>query len=291
VDIISVILPIALAISAAFAYQQFNESNQLIALQAAGLSPIKALNPLMRAILITVAYLYVGNAYISPDAWRKFRSLEFEIKNNIDSPEKTGVIFSNNGFSVYAQEYAGNFFFKNLFITDARNPEKTHSYFARSGTIRNNVLMLTEGERIEIDFTNHKNSIMRFKSYNYDLKEILKAKRNSPQPNEKFVDELLREDGDVSTKALLHQKITSPLLAIIFPLLSFLLVLLAPYARRRSSWKIILLTAVVIMFQGGYFWIANAAGNNLEFAKLNYILIVSSIVIIAASIYRRLQNE
>ncbi|MDR1334326.1 MAG: LptF/LptG family permease, partial [Holosporaceae bacterium] len=101
VDIVSVILPIALAVSSAFVYQKFVESNQLIALQAVGFSPKKILVPLLNLVALATCYLYASNAYISPYSWREFRSLEFKIKNNIDPPEKAGVFFSHEGFSVY----------------------------------------------------------------------------------------------------------------------------------------------------------------------------------------------
>jgi lipopolysaccharide export system permease protein len=291
VDIIAVILPIALAISAAFVYQRFSESNQLIALQASGFSPRKVFAPLLYMVVLTVGYLYVSNAYISPNAWKEFRSLEFKIRNNIDPPEKAGAIFSHNGFSIYAQKYRGDFFFENLFIIDARNLENIFSYFAKSGTIRNNILTLTKGERMGVDFINHKNSILHFESYDYDLKKVLKIEKGPAQPNEKYVYELLQEnkneDAVKMSRALFHQKITSPLLAAIFPMLSFLLILLAPYERRFPYGKIILLTAAVTVFQGSYFWIVNAAAKNLEFIKLNYALVISSVIILAISIIKK----
>jgi lipopolysaccharide export system permease protein len=291
IDIIAVILPIALAISAAFVYQRFNESNQLIALQAAGFSPRKMLVPLVYTVALAIGYLYMSNVYISPNAWKKFRALEFKIKNNIDSPEKSGMIFSQDGFSIYAQKYLGNFFYENLFIIDTRNSEKICSYFAESGIIQNNILALTNGERIEIDFLHHKNSIMRFQSYNYDLKDILKTGKKPSQPNEKYMDELLQENEDEATskmlKALFHQKITSPLLAGIYAMLAFLLILLAPYARKLSNWRTIILMAIIIIFQGSYFWLANAAAKNLEFAKLNYILVIFSALVLIALIIKK----
>ena len=290
IDIIAVILPISIAISAAFVYQRFNESNQLIALQAAGFSPRKVLTPLLNMVMLAVGYLYISNVYVSPNAWKEFRSFEFKIRNNIDPPEKAGAIFSNGGFSIYAQGYIGDFSFGNLFVVDARNPENVFSYFAESGTIRDNILFLANGERVEVDFVNHKNSIMHFKSYSHDLKEILGMEKRSAQPNEKYIHELLLENNDeTATKmslALFHQKITSPLLAAIFPMLSFLLILLTPYAR-RYYWRTILLIAIIILFQGSYFWIANAAEKNLDFIKLNYALMGSSLTVLTMLIIKK----
>jgi lipopolysaccharide export system permease protein len=291
VDIIAVILPISLAVSAAFVYQRFNESNQLIALQAAGFSPRKVFFPLLHMVALVTGYLYISNAYISPKTWKEFRSLEFKIINNIDPPEKAGAIFSSSGFSVYTREYIGDFYFRNLFVIDARNPLNILSYFAESGTIQDGVLILKKGERIGIDFINHQNSVMHFELYNCNLKEILKIGKRVAQPNEKYIYELLQKNNDESGAkmdcALFHQKITSPLLAAIFSMLSFLLVLLTPYDRKFSYKNMMLLIAAIVMFQGSYFWIANAAAKNLEFIKLNYALIISSVIILAMSITKK----
>jgi lipopolysaccharide export LptBFGC system permease protein LptF len=272
-------------------YQRFNESNQLIALQAAGFSPRKVFIPLLRMIALVTGYLYISNMYISPKAWKEFRSSEFKIINNIDPPEKTGTIFSNGGFSVYAQEYMGDFYFGNLFVIDARNPSNVLSYFAESGTIQDNVLILKKGERIGIDFINHENSVMYFESYNCNLKEILKIGKRTAQPNEKYIHELLQKNDDKSaakmSRALFHQKITSPLLTVIFSMLSFFLILLTPYNRKFSYKNVMLLIAAIVIFQGSYFWIANAAAKNLEFIKLNYALIISSVIILTTLIIKK----
>jgi lipopolysaccharide export LptBFGC system permease protein LptF len=182
---------------------------------------------------------------------------------------------------VYAKKYKGDFSFGNLFIIDARNSDKTYTYFAKEGAIRDNVLVLTEGERIEIDFTDHSDSVMHFRSYSYDLREILKAEKKTTQPNEKFLKELYNSEESVAERALFHQKITSPLLAVIFPIFSFLLILTAPYSRKPSYRRMFFLILIITAFQGSYFWIANAAAKDSAFIRLNYILIGLSAIISA----------
>jgi lipopolysaccharide export LptBFGC system permease protein LptF len=248
----------------------------------------------MMMALPTTCYLYVSNAYISPRAWIEFRKIEFQIKNNIDPPEAPGAIFSSNGFSVYAKEYAGNFFFKNIFIVDSRNGSKIRSYFSKSGSIRQNMLILTDGECIEIDSVSKKNSVTRFKSYQTDLQKILNNIRRPAQPNEKFIHELLienLEDKKMNTSqlALFHQKITSPLLSIVFSLMAFLMTVLATYSRRMRYTRMTLLITIIIIFQGTYFWIANAAAKDLKFVNANYMLI--AVFIVASSILIFVKNR
>ncbi|MDR1375435.1 MAG: LptF/LptG family permease [Holosporaceae bacterium] len=291
VDIVAVIFPIALAVSAAFVYQRFIESQQLVALQSAGISPMKMLSPLLVLIGLMVCYLYANNAYISPLAWKKFRAQEFKIKNNINPPESAGSIFSSNGFSVYAQEYIGDLYFRDIFIVDVRNPEKTYTYYARRGTIRNNILLLIKGERIEIELKTHRDSIMQFQSYNCDLKEVLSVGNRPSQPNEKFICDLLLESANdpetMMQRALFHQKMLSPLLAFIFSLLAFFMILQSPYRRKPTIFRMGCLVVTIVLFQGVFFWIANASAKNPELIILNYVLVGSSFLAITTLVIQK----
>lgn len=283
IDIVAVILPISLSISAAFVFLRFRESNQQIALEAAGISSKTMLYPLMLLATIMSGYLYLNNALISPNAWRAFRNEEYKIKHNIDPPEGAGTIFTSGGFSIYAQKYLGDLYFGNIFIIDARLEKKIDSFHAKIGTIKNNMLFLFNGERIEIDFANNKNSITSFKKYQCDLNEILKIEKKISQPNEEYMRQLLLEDqncdaGKIRTRiALFHQKMTSPMLPFIFSMMAFLLILRFPYSRKISYLPMAYLIATVIIFQGVYFWIVNASAGDARFIYFNYGLIFAAI--------------
>jgi lipopolysaccharide export LptBFGC system permease protein LptF len=124
------------------------------------------------------------------------------------------------------------------------------------------------------------------------LREILKIEQRSLQPTEKYLHELLIPDADRSVTgartALFHQKITSPLSAIIFPLLSFIFVAAAPYSRTRSRRSAIMPAVIIIVFQGIYFWIANVSAKNPEYVPLNYILTLVFLIGTIVSVARRL---
>lgn len=293
VDIIATISPISFAISSAFVFYQFKQSNQLIAMQSSGMSPLILLRPLMILATSVAAYLYASNAYISPNAWNFFRQIEFEIKNNIDPPENSGSIFSINGFSAYAGEYAGNYSFRNLFVLNLKEPGKTLSYYAKKGSIKNSILLMEDGECIETNNLTEKNSITRFKVYRYDLREILKIEKKAPRPNEKYMMELLADNEEnVNTVteriALFHQKITSPILVFIFSLMSFLLILMAPHNKREKKYlRIFIFVTLLIVFQGVYFWVTNAAAKDLAFIKFVYALVSIPTLTLSALIFHK----
>ena len=294
VDIVAFLLPIALAVSAGFIFHRLAESNQIVVLQAAGIAPQKLLKPLISLALLTCGYLYLNNAYISPVSWREFRKMEFNIRNNIEPPDNAGQIFSSSKFSVYAQNYYGGFVFGNIFIVDTRDEGKTHTLFAQKGKIDNNILSLYKGERLEIDFNNHKNSTTRFGSYTYNLREILDIRDVKTHPNEKFLTELLEEIPDDIEKtkeqrALFHQKILSPLLTMIFSLLAFFLVGLAHYVRKITYSRVALLITSIIIVQGGFLAIANISAKNEIFIFVNYVFVL--IMLIISCLIVREKNE
>lgn len=281
VDIISLILPIALAVSIGFVYYRFVKLNQLIALQSIGVSPINLLRPVFSLLALLLGYLYISNFYLSPTAWKNFRNLEFSIRNNITLPENSGPLFSNNKISIYSQKYSGNFVFENLYIIDYRNPNKKSLFWAQKGMLKGRFLELYEGEVIEIDKESRRKSVVKFKSYTHDLKKFLSTSERSAQANEKNVYELFTDINDETisqqersaTRAILHQKITSPLLAIIFALISFIATILAPYSRKTSIKYITSAFMLIIALQGIYFWIVNSAATNHNFILVNYVTV------------------
>ena len=99
VDVVAFILSIALAVSVGFVFHRMAGTNQIIAWQSAGISPQKLLTPLVWLSMIITGYLYLSNAYISPLSWRKFRQIEFNIRNNVRPPNNAGQIFCSNNFS------------------------------------------------------------------------------------------------------------------------------------------------------------------------------------------------
>ena len=282
IDIIAFLLPISLAIASLIIFRHFKESNQLTAIMSTGVSPLKLLSPSIILTSFIMLYLFVSNAYFSPKSWRNFRELLFNIENNLDLPESSGVLFANNDVSVYAQYYNGNFIFRKLHIIDSRDPKKIKTYHAEFGALRRNVLVLSKGEKIDIDFEKKSNSITKFDSYQYDLSELMKKKKRPQQPNEQFLNELFSVNSDSAkkedkaTRALLHQKITSPFLALIFSLFAFMFVILAPYSRnpKKNNWVPVMF---IINVQEIYLWLINAASGNEFFIPIIYLFIAAII--------------
>lgn len=295
VDIIALILPISLSISVGFVYYRFVKLNQLIAIQSVGISPKYLLRPIFSALALLIGYLYISNLYLSPAAWKNFRSLEISIRNNITLPENSGPLFSNSEVSIYAQKYSGNFIFENLYIIDSRNSAKKSIFWAKNGMLKGKILELSEGEVIEIDEINHRKSVVKFRAYTHDLTKFLHNYEWTAQANEKFIYELLLDINDetlplqerMSERAILHQKMTSPLLAIIFSLITFIATILAPYSRKTSLKYIASALAIIVVIQGIYFWVVNSAATNPIFIPINYALIFGMLILELFVIFKK----
>ena len=156
--------------------------------------------------------------------------------------------------------------------------------FATKGAISNNILTLSNGERLEVSFRDRKNSVTRFQSYIYNLKEILDIHEAQTRPNEKFLTELLKEFPEDPSKtkeqkALFHQKILSPILAVIFSLMAFFLVGLAPYVRKITYSRIAFLITSIIIVQGSFLAFANIAAKKEIFNCINYVFVFIMLII------------
>jgi len=256
----------------------------MIVLQSAGISLRKLLGPLMTLAVLCSGYVYISNAYLSPLAWKAFRNMEYNIKNNIEPPTHAGLIFSSDNFSVYSQQYLGNLFFERIFIVDTRDSTKAYTLFARLGSIEKNILSLADGERIETDFISHRSTSTTFKSYSYDLKNVMQTHLLKKNTNEYFIHELLISIPEnlsktLEKKALFHQKTLSPLLAVIFALFAFGFVALAPYARKITHKRIIALISLIITVQGVFLSFSNMAITNPTFSVFNYIVVILLLIV------------
>lgn len=283
VDIFALILPIALAIAVGFVGYQFCVNRESVAMQSAGVSPNYMLRPVIGVSVLVIAYLYCSYAYLSPWAWSNFRKLEFNLVNNIHPPESAGPVFANGDFAIYAQKYVENSGFRNIFIVDNREPAKVSTFFARRGVLHGSAFVLHDGERIEIDRVSKRDNVATFRTYRCDLHDFFQVSRKKEQPNEKFLHELLTDSEDISLRVLLHQKMTSPFIALIFALAAFIATLTVPYTRKPTHKYILILTAYVILFQGIYFWLFNAAAKDASFIVAGYLFTI--VCLIAEIIY------
>lgn len=292
IDIVSLILPISIAVASAFVFHRFRESQQLTVMEALGGSPLYLMKSLLSVAFLAAFYLYLSNFYISPYSWREFRALETKITNNIRPPAKAGVIFKHGDLSIYAQKYRRNKLFENLAIVDNRNSHKKYIYFAKFGMIKNNTLFLKKGERIEVQKGFNKISTVYFKYYRYDLNKILQFIPKAEQANEKFFYELFEDykefkragESNISADlkesvAMFYQKLISPLWAILCALIAFLFNILSAYKRKMSWSGTFFIVLTVLILQGVFFGVANASAKDLFFAKLNYILIFGALIV------------
>lgn len=293
VDIIATVLPITYAVSCAVVYKRFKETNQLVALQASGISPKILLHPLLMCGAIMASYVYLTFAYVSPMSWRVFRGIEYSLKHNISLPESAGILFSNAGFDVYAQEYCGSMTFKNIIVIDARDASKIRSFVADNGYIRSNVLTLHNGEQIETDFSKNATSVAAFKKYVHDLNHIISFQRSGAAPNEKFMSEL-GADSDISASkrteeiALFHQKILSSFLPLIFSIISFLFVVFARYRRKESFLGVCISSGIIIVLHGVFFLLSNASAKNAALLPANYLFVMCALLMsVIVLIYKK----
>ena len=69
--------------------------------------------------------------------------------------------------------------------------------------------------------------------------------------------------------------------------MAFFLILQAPYERKPSLLRRIGLVFIIVVFQGFFFWIANASAKSPALIVLNYVLIIGFILVLIILVVKK----
>lgn len=273
------ILPVALCISVIFTFHKFKESNQLIATQSLSMRPYNLAFPVILCGGILFFTLLSANMCFSPFAEEKMKNLEFQVMNKIPKPERSGSIFSNAKFSIYAQKYFGDLKFGNIFIVDNRISDLSVVYFAKEGNISDNALILSFGERIECNLVNGKNSRIIFEKHVYDLTDIIAKKIGVKKLKEMNLLDLLygiRKNSSecICYKAELFDRIAQPMLAFIMPLIAFCCVVFSAYRRKHSYVTALASSLIILIIQGIFVVFSKFFVSNPQYAYMEILVML-----------------
>jgi lipopolysaccharide export system permease protein len=133
-NLLGFVLPIAFILGAVVGLGRLAEDREIIAIGAAGLSPVRLVRvPL--AIAVAVSALALALAFqVEPAAHRSARQLLNEIiKRNVSNDVKSGVFYDDlPGYTIYAEKaHAGRW--ENVVISDRSDPGAPVLLLARKG--------------------------------------------------------------------------------------------------------------------------------------------------------------
>ncbi len=289
----SVVLPVALFAAVVFAYSKMTMDSELVVLRASGLSQIALARPaLLLAVLVTLLS-YALTVYLMPLAYRQFKDLQYSIRYNSSAVilQEGAFNYVAKGLTVYVRERSGAGELLGILVHDERIPNKPITMMAERGalvqTAKGPRVVMINGNRQVVDRKRKDLSLLYFDSYTVDL-----GKTTSPpgirwrDPRERYLHELFFPgDSEMDRKhaarlrAEGHQRLASPLLALVFALVGLAGLLSGQFNRRGQFMRILLATVVVLILQATSIGLHSLAKAMPGTIPLMYLLPLTAIAV------------
>lgn len=241
--LVMMIASIAFVISAAHVLNKLSSDSEIIVMNAAGLSPWRALKPLLAAAFVVSLLLALLSIYLSPLCLRELRNRLTEVRTDIlthiAQPGRFTSIGGNLTFHIAGRQPDGVLL--GIFIDDRRDPKVHTTILAQSGEVikkANGAFLLLDGGSVQtIESGQTDPRIVTFQRYAFDLSNFGGGQQNiNYSAHEKFFWELLspadaQQESDY--RAELHDRLTAPLYPLVFAILAYMF--LGPPQTTRQS--------------------------------------------------------
>lgn len=283
---LGLILPITTFIAVSIVYIRLHNDRELVVMRAGGLGPLRIMAPALLVAALMSGVLYSINLYFLPAGYAQFKSMQHELRNDL-----AGLIVREGSFNtmsddltVYVRQRDSAGTLQGLLLHDARNPSLPVTMMAERGTlVRTNEgprFVLEEGNRQQYDRTTGQLTTLYFDRYVLDMENFTETSPGErwPEPNERFLSELLYPDpdspGDVANYdkliAVGHDRLSWPLYSIAYAALAASIVLIGAFNRRGVRRTASLVT---LSFMGCFFGalsLSSSATSNLSLVPLMY---------------------
>ncbi|WP_410219227.1 LPS export ABC transporter permease LptF [Paracoccus sp. (in: a-proteobacteria)] len=275
--VISVVLPVAAFAATAYGTNRLAGESELVAMQAAGLSPWRLARPVLIFgvfVGVMVAVLVHG---LVPMARARLADRSAEIAENVTAQFLRPGAFQYpvQGVTLFIRDVAADGRLLDLFIEDARDPAEQITYTAQEALVVRTdtgpVLVLLEGMAQNLSERGDAQalSVTRFAEFSYDVGAMFSGTgRRGRDLRDYGTLQLLNPDEALlqatgarapQAQAEAHERIAQPLLSPIAAMLGFATLMIGGFSRfgvwRQVGWAI--LGLILVQF------LSNAAANQV----------------------------
>jgi lipopolysaccharide export system permease protein len=234
-NLIAIVAPVALLISALHSLNRLSGDSELIVLSASGSTTWRVMKPYLLLALIVTAFVGFSNAYLAPESMRVLRDYTIKVRTDLISQVLQPGKFASpeKGLTIHIAERTANGDLRGLMIHDERDETQLMTYLAEEGQIVKRegdqaMLIMRNGHIQRQDEKSKSARIVIFDSYIFDLSQF--GPKEGPRdykPRERYLSELLDPDvKDPYYKANtgkflseLHDRLSNPLYPILFVLI------------------------------------------------------------------------
>ena len=287
--VISVVLPVAAFAATAYGTNRMSGESEMVAMQAAGLSPWRLARPVLVFgvfVGVMVAVLVHG---LVPMARERLAERQAELAENVTAQFlRPGTFqYPTDGVTLFIREIASDGRLLDLFIEDARNPDNQTIYTSeealliRSDSGPSLVLLSGMAQNLKVQGDQRRLSVTRFDEFSYDMGGVFQTGGRSGRDLRDYGtwrllnpdDALLQATGANAAEARreAHERIAQPLLSPVAAMIGFAMLLIGGYSRfgvwKQVFWAILCL--IVVQFMGNA--AADRAGQDPTLWPLVYL--------------------
>jgi lipopolysaccharide export system permease protein len=241
-DLFTIVMPISLFVGVLFIYNRLINDSELVVMRSVGFSDFQLARPGIMLGLMVMGVMFFINLYVLPESFKRFRDLEYEIRNGASMVLFNGGEFTTLGdVTIFVREKKGSQNLKGIFIYDGRDKANPYTLMAAQGGIKQTddgaKILLVSGSRQSLpaktsNVPQKNQSTLYFDQYIFEFKVQQKSnEKRVKKPYEMSLSEQLWPGSEVSPqqrskmKIEAHQKLIwpfyGPILALIA--LAFLL--------------------------------------------------------------------
>ncbi|WBU64167.1 LPS export ABC transporter permease LptF [Paracoccus aerodenitrificans] len=287
--VISVVLPVAAFAATAYGTNRLSGDSELVAMQAAGLSPWRLARPVLAfGILVALMVTMLVHAIV-PMARAQLAARQDQISENVTAQLLNPGVFQYPapGLTLFIREMSPLGELGGLFLEDARDPASVTSYSADSALIlraeSGPMLLMMNGvvQALRPGADSPLLSVTRFEEMTYDLGGMIGGSDSGGRDLRDYStrrlltpdQELLDATGATPQRARLeaHERLAKPLLSPVAAMLGFATLLVGGFSRfgvwRQVAWAIVALIFVQLLTN----WAANRAGDEPSLWPIVYL--------------------
>lgn len=290
---IPLVMPLSLGIALLFVFHKLRTESELIVMQAAGMPPLRLMaTPLIVSAFIMLA-CYTFTLWITPLANGALINLQYQVRNNATGILSKPGSFNDvgEGMTFYINRRDSKGALQGILIHDVRKPDLPITIMADTGQLveKNGMpqVVVFNGRRQELDTTTGRLAELSFDQYVLDLDfghNTSVDRRHDPREHSfsHLWGQILSGTNQDSTRERLwgemHQRLSSPLLALAYTLLPLVSMIIGSFNRRGSVYRVALASFGIVTIQAFYMSASGLSSKNIAFSSFLYLIPLLSIL-------------
>jgi lipopolysaccharide export system permease protein len=289
-NVVRLVLPISAFAATVYVTNRLNSESELVVVQSTGYSPYRLARPVLVFGLCVAVFVALLVHLAVPASFARLVDRQAEVTENVTARLLVEGRFMHPapGATLYIREVSPGGELRDLFLRDARNPERHVTYTAtRALLLRGESgpqLAMFDGMAQTLSTDDRSLSITRFEALNLDIGVLIDMGTISATDRrtirELWTPELLSGDPQLarevgtSPQALVlegHQRITQSLMSIVAPLIGFSVLMLGGFSRFGVWNQIIAAIVLIVLLQTFDNAMADVTLSNGELWPLAYL--------------------